>query len=90
MKTTKSFSAEQLPLQPVFLEMEEEEEEDVRKATASPAAGQPRQQSPSGSLRGQPRMEVLPWKSLRLQPPCLLSVAAAGGGVRRRCDSTAF
>lgn len=89
MKTTKSFSAEQMPLQPVFLEMEEEEG-DVRKATASPAAGQPRQQSPSGSLRGQLRMEVLPWKSLRLQPPCLLSVAAAGGGVRRRCDSSAF
>lgn len=86
MKTTKSFSAEQMPLQSVFLEMEEDEE-DVRKATASPAAGQ---QSPSGSLRGQPRMVVLPWKSLQLQPPCLLSVAAAGGGVRRRCDSTAF
>lgn len=88
MKTTKSFSAEQMLLQPVFLEMEEEE--DVRKATASPAAGQPRQQSPSGSLQGQPRMVALSWKSLRLQPPCLLSVAAAGGGVRRRCDSTAF
>lgn len=25
VKTTKSFSAEQMPLQPVFLEMEEEE-----------------------------------------------------------------
>lgn len=28
--------------------------------------------------------------SLLLRPPRLLSVVAAGGGVRRRCDSTAF
>lgn len=48
MKTTKSFSAQQMPLQPVFLEMEEEEE-DVRKATASPAAGQPRRKAPAAA-----------------------------------------
>lgn len=57
MKITKSFAGEQMPLQPVLLETnEEEEEEEARRATASPAAGQPRQQSPSRSLRGQPGM----------------------------------
>lgn len=55
MKITKSFAGEQMPLQPVLLETNEEEEE-ARRATASPAAGQPRQQSPSCSLRGQPGM----------------------------------
>lgn len=55
MKITKSFAGEQMLLQPVLLETNEEEEE-ARRATASPAAGQPRQQSPSCSLRGQPGM----------------------------------
>lgn len=58
MKITKSFTAEQMPLQPVLLEMNEEQE--ARRAIASPAMGQPRQHSPSRSLRGQPRTAALP------------------------------
>lgn len=62
-----------MPPQPAFSEMREEEEEDVRKATASPAAGQPQGSAQAGG-------------SLVEIPTAPAPVFVVSGSSRRRCE----
>lgn len=87
VKITKTFSAEQMPLQPVLLEMNEEQEE----SHSFPGYGAAPSAKPQWQPQGSSQDGGFPVRiSLPLRPPRLLLVAAAGGGVRRRCDSAAF